>query len=134
MLTILFLAQYFVIRLIFFELYFRKVLKITTIRTRPVNPQSMANWIKSLLKKEDYSILTLTDDNLINIAYIPWKILPLSEIIKIRGTNIHLFIKEVKKNESGISSQIIIGPINRKNQDIILRIDRMIQDLSDMQA
>jgi hypothetical protein len=110
------------------ERHLHPVTKRSITRTYDLDLDSLTKGMVDLLRRDGCSILTLTEDKIIQGPYHPWKYLP-DEIIKIEDTDVHILLIKDKWHEGDPRTGAIIGPIGQDNYDVVLRLVRSFQAL-----
>ncbi len=113
---------------VYAERHLYPVTKRSITRTYELDLDTLTKGMVDLLRRSDRSILTLTEDKIIQGPYHPWKYLP-DEIIKIEDTDVHILLNEFKGEGDELRTGALIGPVGQDNYDVVLRLVRSFQVL-----
>ena len=123
-------VSFIVFKIIYYEIKIINIVNNSIIKKVNIRHQSLSIKIIKILQEYDIGATPLIQTDRISVKYIPESIIPFHEIIKINETVIHIIIKQSMENDKGVSTSIIIGPINTSTYDYVLRIIKIISTLN----
>ena len=114
--------------IIYYEFKFIRIFNNSIYKLYKNKDDSVSKEIMRNLDLGGVGVIPLIQDDKINVKYIPMSIIPYHEIFKVYETVIYIIIKQSVENTTGVSTTIIIGPVNKSTYDYILRIIKILSN------
>ena len=99
--------------IIYYEFKFIRIFNNSIYKLYKNKDDSVSTEIMRNLDLGGVGVIPLIQDDKINVKYIPMSIIPYHEIFKVYETVIYIIIKQSVENTTGVSTTIIIGPVNK---------------------
>jgi hypothetical protein len=110
----------------YYKWYFNWVFKNSIRHRYLVDEATISKAIRSALEREGRSFKSLNADRTLHFTYLPVEYIPLTDLISVDGSDIHIMLKMFTKPNLDVGMGIFIGPLNKKTEELITRIDHQI--------